>query len=79
MNQPESSFILGLACDCQKSAKIIQGILDCLNLPELENKYVRKELSELAMDSMVLEKTISKICNLEYLIACEMVKKISEP
>jgi rubrerythrin len=75
MNQPESSLILGIAYDSQKSAKIIQGILDRLDLPETENKNLRKELAELAIDIMTLEKTISKISNLEYLITCEMLKK----
>jgi predicted transcriptional regulator len=75
INQPESSFILGIAYDCQKNAKIIQGILDCLDLPELENKNARKELSELAADVMILEKKISRISNLEYLTTCEMLKK----
>ena len=75
MNQPESSFILGIAYDSQKNAKIIQGILDRLDLPELENKNLRKELAELAIDIMTLEKTISKIGNLEYLITCETLKK----
>jgi hypothetical protein len=75
MNQPESSFILGIAYDSQKNAKIIQGILDRLDLPELENKNLRKELAELAIDIMTLEKTISKISNLEYLITCETLKK----
>jgi hypothetical protein len=75
INQPESSFILGIAYDSQKNAKIIQGILDRLDLPELENKNLRKELVELATDIMTLEKTISKIGNLEYLITCEMLKK----
>jgi hypothetical protein len=75
MNLPESSFILGIAYDSQKSAKIIQGILDRLDLPELENKNLRKELAELSTDIMTFEKTISKIGNLEYLITCEMLKK----
>jgi hypothetical protein len=76
MNQPESSFILGIAIDSQKNTKIIQGILDCIDLPELENKNVRKELSELTTDIITLEKTISKISNLEYLTTCEMLKKL---
>ena len=75
MNQPESSFILGIACDSQKSAKIIQGILNLLDVPDLENKNYRKELAELAADITTLEKTISRISNLEYLVTCEMVKK----
>lgn len=75
MNQPESSFVLGIAYDSQKNAKIIQGILDRLDMSELENKNPRKELLELADDIITLEKTISKINNLEYLTACEMIKK----
>jgi hypothetical protein len=50
INQPESSFILGIAYDSLKNAKIIQGILDCFDLSELENKNVRKDLSELVGD-----------------------------
>ncbi len=75
MNQPESSFILGIAHDSQKNVKIIQGILDRLDISELENKNARKELSELTADIIALEKTISKINNLEYLTSCEMIKK----
>jgi len=75
MNQPESSFILGIAYDSQKTAKIIQEILDRLDINELENKNARKELSELTTDIITLEKRISKISNLEYLITCELLKK----
>ena len=75
INQPESSFILGIAYDSLKNAKIIQGILDCFDLSELENKNVRKELSELTTEIRMLEKKISKINNLEYLISCEMIKE----
>ncbi len=77
MNQPESSFVLGIAYDSQKSAKIIQGILDRLDLPEIESKNFRKELSDLTIDIMTLEKTISKINNLEYLTAYDILKKLT--
>jgi len=36
INQPESCFILGLAYDSLKCAKIIQGILDYTDRPETE-------------------------------------------
>jgi hypothetical protein len=75
INQPESSFILGIAYDSLKNAQIIQGILDCLDLPELENKNLRKDLSELAAEIIMLEKKISKINNLDYLVSCEVLKE----
>jgi polyhydroxyalkanoate synthesis regulator phasin len=75
VNQPESSYLLGNAYNCLKNAQIIQGILDCFELAELENKNVRKELTELASDITVLERKISKINSLEYLVACEMLKE----
>jgi hypothetical protein len=75
INQPESSFILAIAHDCLKNTKIIQGILDCFELTELENKNDRKDLSELAEEIMTLEKRITKINNLDYLISCEILKE----
>jgi hypothetical protein len=75
INQPESSYILGIASDSLKNARIIQGILESFDLPEQDNKTAIKELSELASEIMLLEKKISKINNLEYLISCEMLKE----
>jgi hypothetical protein len=75
VNQPESSSILGIAYNCQKNAKIIQGILDCFDQAELENKNVRKELSELTDEIIILENRINKINNLEYLVSVEILKE----
>ncbi len=75
INQPESSFILGIASDSLKNARIIQRIVDCFDLPEPDNKNVNRELSELISEIMILEKKISKINNLEYLVSCEMLKE----
>ncbi len=75
VNQPESSFILGIAYDSMKNAKIIQGILDRFDLPEQENKVARKDLSELVAEINTLEKKISKINCLDYLISSEILKE----
>ena len=75
INQPESNFILAIAYDSLKNAKIIQGILECFDPPELENKNARKDLSELAEAIMMLEKRITKINNIDYLISCEILKE----
>ena len=75
INQPESSFIFGIGCDSQKNAKIIQSILDRFDLPEQDNKDFMRDLSELATQILTLEKKVSKINNLEYLISCEMLKE----
>ena len=34
VNQPDSSFVLGLAYDSLKNAKVIQGVLDFFDLAE---------------------------------------------
>ena len=75
INQPESSFILGIAYDNLKNTKIIQAILDCLDPLEPENKNVRKDLSELTAQITALDKKISKINNLDYLVSCEILKE----
>jgi hypothetical protein len=76
INQPESSFILGLAYDNLKNAKIIQGILDYFDQEEIENKNVKKNLSELATETTMFLKKISKINNLDYLISVEILKEL---
>jgi polyhydroxyalkanoate synthesis regulator phasin len=78
INQPESSFILGLAYDSLKNAKIIQGILDNFEPTELENKNARKNLSELGVEIATLQKTIAKINSLDYLISCEILKQTTK-
>ncbi len=78
INQPESSFILGLAYDSLKNAKIIQGILDNFEPTEIENKNVRKNLSELGAEIANLQKTIAKINSLDYLISCEILKQTTK-
>ena len=75
INQPESSYILGLAYDSLKNAKVIQEILDYFDQTEIENKNGKKNLSELATEIILLSKKISKINNLDYLMSCEILKE----
>jgi hypothetical protein len=75
INQPESSFILGLAYDSLKSAKIIQGILDCLDIPDLENASCKKNLAELTVEISTLSKKVSKINSLNFLLTYEVLKE----
>jgi hypothetical protein len=76
-NQPESSFVLGLAYDSLKNATIIQSLLDYFDLPELENINVKKNLAELVSETAILSKRISKINNLNYIISCETLKELT--
>ena len=76
INQPESSFILGLAYDSMKSGKIIQGLIDFFDITDIDIKNGKKNLSELATEIMALERKISKINNLDYLISCETLKEL---
>ncbi|HLN89693.1 MAG TPA: hypothetical protein VK253_06470 [Candidatus Binatia bacterium] len=77
INHPESSFILGIACDSQKNVRIIQGILDCFEVPDLD-KNPRKDLSELGDEIIELQKRISKVNSLDYLVLCEVLKESIE-
>ena len=61
LNQPESGYIIGNAYNSLKNAKIIQGILNCFELTEIENKPVKKELAELTAETVLLEKKSQKL------------------
>jgi hypothetical protein len=74
INQPETSSTLGLAYDSLKNAKVIEGILNYFDQTENENKNGKKYLSELSTEIMELTKKISKINNLDYLVACEVLR-----
>ncbi len=76
INQPESSYVLGLAYDSMKNSKIIQAVLDYFDPEEIENKNTKKNLTELATETTMLFKNVSKINNLDYLISCEVLKQL---
>ena len=77
INPPESSFILGLAYDSLKCAKIIQGILDYIDLPETENMNCKKNLTETANNISQFTKRANKTNNLNYEISCEILKELT--
>ncbi len=76
INQPESSFIVGLAYDSLKSSKILQGILSHLDLSEIEDAECKKEIAELAAQISTFTKIISNINNLSPLISCEILSEL---
>lgn len=76
INQPESSYVLGLAYDSLKNSKIIQAVLDYFDPEEIENKNTKKNLTELAAETAMLFKKASKINNLDYLLSCEILKQL---
>jgi hypothetical protein len=78
INQPESSFILGFAYDSLKCAKIIQGILDFFDFPELDRITCKRNLSELANGISNFTRRTSKINNINYEISCEILKELSD-
>src|SRR5208283_2305782 len=78
INPPESSFILGLAYDSLKVAKIIQGILDYIDLPETENLNCKKNLFELANSISKFNKRLMKTNNVNYEISCEILKELTD-
>jgi hypothetical protein len=76
INQPESSFILGLAYDSLKCSKIIQGILSHIDLSEIEGAECKKEIAELAREISTFTKVVSTINNLNPLISCEILSEL---
>ena len=76
INQPESSFVLGLAYDSLKCSKIIQGILDHLEVTDIENATCKKNIVELAAETSMLSRKISKTNNLYYQISVEVLKEL---
>jgi hypothetical protein len=76
INHPESSFVLGLAYDHLKRAKIIQGILGNFDLHEIENLSCRKNLDELSGEISAFSKAISSINNLNCEVTCEALNEL---
>ena len=76
INQPESSFVLGLAYDSFKCSKILQGILSHLNPSEIENTECKKEITELAAEISTFTKIVSTINNLSPLLSCEILSEL---
>jgi len=76
INPPESSFILCLAYDSLKCAKIIQGILDYIDLPETENMNCKKNLTEIGNNISQFNRRVTKTNNLNYEISCEILKEL---
>jgi hypothetical protein len=76
INQPESSFILGFAYDSLKCAKTIQAILDYLDATKLEDMSSKKNFAELSSSISEFTKKISKTNNINYEMACEILKEL---
>jgi rubrerythrin len=76
INQPESSFILGLAYDSLKCSKILQGMLSHLDPSEVESAECKKEISELTAEIATFSKVISRINNLSTLLSCEILSEL---
>ena len=76
INQPESSFILGLAYDSLKCAKTIEAILDYLDPSETENMNNKKNFAELSASVSEFSKKIYKTNNINYEMACEILKEL---
>lgn len=77
INQPESSFLLGLAYDSLKCAKTIQGILDYFDQTEIQNLVCKKNLSELTSSVTDFSKKIAKTNNVNYEMTCQLLKELS--
>ena len=77
LNPPESSFILSLAYDSMKDAKILQGILDYIDVPAPDDSNCKKNLAELSSNISKFTKRLSKTNNLNYEISCEVLKELT--
>lgn len=77
INQPENCFILGIGYDSLKCAKIIQGILDYVEVLETEKTNPKMNFTELTVSVCEFTKKVSKINNVDYEITCEILKELS--
>ncbi len=76
INQPESSFILGLAYDSLKCSKILQGMLSHLDPSEVESAECKKDISELTVEIATFSTVIGRINNLSTLLSCEILSEL---
>jgi|SRR3972149_2697063 len=76
MNNPESSFVLGIAYDSLKCSKIIQGLLRAFDQPDIEIKNCEKNLSALWTEISEFSKSLSKINNIDNESFCEILKEL---
>lgn len=77
INQPESSFVLGLAYDSLKCSKTLQGILDYFDIAEIQTLGCKKNLSELTSSITEFSKKIAKTNNVNYEMTCQLLKELS--
>jgi hypothetical protein len=75
INHPESSFILGFAYDSIKNAKIIQAMLQAIDIPE-EDKDNKKTVSLLASEIYAFSRRIEKINSIEQRSLIEIFKEL---
>ena len=76
INQPESSFLLGLAYDCLECSKILQGILDHLDFSDVNIIDAKRDITELTAEIGTFTKLISKINNLNPLLTGEILSEL---
>lgn len=76
INQPENCFILGFAYDSLKCAKIIQGILDYIEVPETEKTNPKKNFAELTSSVSAFTIKVSKINSIDNEVASEILKEL---
>jgi hypothetical protein len=75
INHPESSFILGFAYDSIKNAKIIQSMLQSIDLPDEDNEN-KKTVSLLASEVNAFSKSIEKTNNIDQKSLIEIFKEL---
>lgn len=76
INQPESSFVLGLAYDSLKCSKILQGMISHIDPSDIDSAECKKEITELTAEISSFGKVISKINNLSTLVSCEILSEL---
>lgn len=75
INHPESSFILGFAYDSIKNAKIIQSMLQTLDLPDEDNEN-KKAVSVLASEVYTFSRRIEKTNSIDQKSLIEILKEL---
>jgi hypothetical protein len=77
MNNPESSFILGIAYDSLKSSKITQSILEAFSQTETVGKECDKSLSKLLEEIQAFTRSLLRVRNIDNELFIDILKELT--
>jgi hypothetical protein len=76
MNNPESSYILGIAYDSLKNAKILQSLLEAFDQTEKTNKDCEKSLAKLFEEIQNFSRSLTKVRNIDSELFIDILQEL---